>query len=176
MDWVQQRLVEIKGGSLSAEDEEYSATFVKSLLTIEVSRFRSLAEEHDAPNTDEILCNIDDEESQLEWYFGLRAYDKFVEETGRLPGATDASLAEDASRIEELGSALLAAAGVSRRLKSDVAAELARYHDCELHVTSAYLGGVAAQEAVKLLTKQYTPFNNTFIWNGIVSHGATIEL
>jgi amyloid beta precursor protein binding protein 1 len=173
---VRQRLTEIKAGELSREDEEYVATFVKSLFTLEVTRYRTLAEEIESPNTDELLCNIDDDESHLQWYFGLRAYDKFVIETGRLPGSLDSTQTEDASKLEELGSALLTAAGLSQKLRPEVATELTRYQDCELHVTSAYLGGVAAQEAVKLLTKQYTPFNNTFIWNGIVSHGATIEL
>jgi len=33
------------------------------------------------------------------------------------------------------------------------------------------LGGVAAQEAIKAVTRQYVPLNNTFLFNG--SNGVT---
>ena len=56
------------------------------------------------------------------------------------------------------------------------AAEITRYGGCELQNTSALVGGIAAQEAVKIITHQYVPLNNTYIFNGIASCGATYEL
>lgn len=56
------------------------------------------------------------------------------------------------------------------------AAEITRYGGCELHNISAMIGGIAAQEAVKIITHQYVPLNNTYIYNGIASCGATYEL
>lgn len=38
------------------------------------------------------------------------------------------------------------------------------------------LGGVIAQEAVKLLTHQFVPLNNTFIFNGIRGSTVTADL
>ena len=52
--------------------------------------------------------------------------------------------------------------------------EMCRFSDSQLHNTGAFLGGVAAQEAVKLLIKQYSVLNNTLIYNGI--HGAVQAL
>jgi amyloid beta precursor protein binding protein 1 len=44
--------------------------------------------------------------------------------------------------------------------------EIVRYSNSTLHNIGALLGGVAAQEAVKLITEQYTPLNHTFIFDG----------
>jgi amyloid beta precursor protein binding protein 1 len=52
------------------------------------------------------------------------------------------------------------------------ALELVRYAAGEIHTTSAVIGGVAAQEVVKLLTHQYLPLNNTYVYNGIATCGA----
>lgn len=42
----------------------------------------------------------------------------------------------------------------------------------ELHNIAAFIGGLASQEIVKLLTNQFIPMNNTFIYNGISGCGA----
>ena len=34
---------------------------------------------------------------------------------------------------------------------------------------AAVVGGVASQEAVKLITGQYVPFDDTYVYNGIAS-------
>lgn len=36
-----------------------------------------------------------------------------------------------------------------------------------MHNICAVMGALAAQEALKIVTKQYVPFNNTVIFNGI---------
>lgn len=38
-----------------------------------------------------------------------------------------------------------------------------------MHNIAAFMGGVASQEAIKVLTKQYIPLNQTFVFNGIES-------
>jgi amyloid beta precursor protein binding protein 1 len=46
--------------------------------------------------------------------------------------------------------------------------EFERYEpDIELHTTSAVIGSVAAQEIVKLITNQFVPIDNSFVYNGI---------
>lgn len=51
-----------------------------------------------------------------------------------------------------------------------------RYGGCEPQVVASYIGGVAAQEAVKQITHQFEPLNNTFIYNGINSGAARFAL
>ncbi|TFJ83223.1 hypothetical protein NSK_005468 [Nannochloropsis salina CCMP1776] len=56
------------------------------------------------------------------------------------------------------------------------AAEIARYGATELHNIAAIMGGIGAQEAVKILTQQYVPVDNTFLYNGIASMGGVYRL
>ena len=37
-------------------------------------------------------------------------------------------------------------------------------------------GGCAAQEAIKIITKQYVPLDNTFIYNAITATTATLRV
>ena len=62
--------------------------------------------------------------------------------------------------------------GITRRH----AEELARFGGGQLHCTAAFVGGVAAQEIVKIITHQYIPLNNCYIFNGIASCGATLRV
>lgn len=50
-----------------------------------------------------------------------------------------------------------------------IAQEVARAAGGELHNVSATLGGMAAQEVIKVVTKQYIPVDNTCIYDGIES-------
>ncbi|CAN0282438.1 unnamed protein product, partial [Phaeothamnion confervicola] len=70
--------------------------------------------------------------------------------------------AETVAMLREWG--LAAPAALSRKH----AQEMARYGGAELHNVAAVVGGVASQEAVKLITKQYVPVNNTVVFNGVV--------
>ena len=56
------------------------------------------------------------------------------------------------------------------------AREICRYGGEETHVLGAILGGIASQEAVKLLTHQYVCINNTFVYNGVAGVGAVYDL
>ncbi|KAH8194927.1 hypothetical protein TruAng_010912 [Truncatella angustata] len=49
------------------------------------------------------------------------------------------------------------------------AQEVARAGGGELHDLSAVVGGMVAQEAIKIITKQYIPIDNTCIFDGISS-------
>jgi amyloid beta precursor protein binding protein 1 len=46
----------------------------------------------------------------------------------------------------------------------------------ELHNVAAFMGGAAAQEAVKVITHQWVPANNTFVYNGVAGTALTMEL
>ena len=55
------------------------------------------------------------------------------------------------------------------------AAEVVRFGNSELHNTAAFIGGAAAQEAAKVITHQWVPSNNTFIYNGIAGTAQSFE-
>jgi len=50
------------------------------------------------------------------------------------------------------------------------------YGACEIPSVAALIGGVAAQEAVKVITGQFIPLNNTFIYNAIKQTSISLEL
>ena len=87
--------------------------------------------------------------------------------------------ADDASSTEAAGTSL-GEGWVSPTLAACVTAahavEACRGWRVELHAVSALLGGVAAQEAVKLLTGQYLVVENTFVYNGVAGVGAVYNL
>ncbi|EMR66273.1 putative nedd8-activating enzyme e1 regulatory subunit protein [Eutypa lata UCREL1] len=56
------------------------------------------------------------------------------------------------------------------------AQEVARAGGGELHNISALTGGMVAQEAIKIITKQYIPIDNTCIFDGISSRCQVLRL
>jgi amyloid beta precursor protein binding protein 1 len=101
---------------------------------------------------------------------------------GRYPGAAadadEASLARDAERVWGEMSALVAGAecGPFPQLTEAYAAEVCRFGvSTEIHNVAAFMGGAAAQECVKVITKQWAPANNTFVYNGIAGTAGTYE-
>ncbi|KAL8931687.1 MAG: hypothetical protein Q9216_007109 [Gyalolechia sp. 2 TL-2023] len=54
--------------------------------------------------------------------------------------------------------------------------ELVRADGAELHNISALTGGMVAQEAIKILTKQYVPMDNTCVFDGIASRSAVFRI
>ena len=64
----------------------------------------------------------------------------------------------------------------SSAVREDCISELCRYGAAELHNVAAFIGGAAAHEVVKLTTRQYIPFNNTYVFNGMTGSATTIDL
>jgi amyloid beta precursor protein binding protein 1 len=57
-----------------------------------------------------------------------------------------------------------------------VAEEVARANGGELHNISALTGGMASQEVIKIITKQYIPIDNTCIFDGITSRTQVLRI
>lgn len=51
-------------------------------------------------------------------------------------------------------------------IPTDAINEVCRYGAAEPHVVTAIIGGVVAQEAIKLVTHQYLPLDNALIYDG----------
>jgi NEDD8-activating enzyme E1 regulatory subunit len=67
------------------------------------------------------------------------------------------------------------AAASSKRM-IQAAEELSRAAGGELHNISAVVGGMVAQEMIKIVTKQYVPIDNTCIFDGIESKCQVLRL
>eukprot|EP00563_Minutocellus_polymorphus_P001504 CAMPEP_0181039792 /NCGR_PEP_ID=MMETSP1070-20121207/10684_1 /TAXON_ID=265543 /ORGANISM="Minutocellus polymorphus, Strain NH13" /LENGTH=632 /DNA_ID=CAMNT_0023117719 /DNA_START=27 /DNA_END=1925 /DNA_ORIENTATION=- len=120
------------------------------------------------------------EHTPLLWHCALRAADVFCERNGRYPGtpldADEKALEADAKGVQAILEPICSTIGLADTdlVKSTLlggsmahAAEITRYGNAELHNVASVLGGVASQEAVKIITGQYVPLDNTYVYNGI---------
>lgn len=164
---------------------EFVKRFCQNAQYCEVFAFRTLEEELRPCSPEEggvdLASECEDEDSLVQWYLALRAADRFREARGHWPGALcgdgEAALAGDVSALAQEATKVVEsykAEGVAADPKT--LEEVVRYGGCELHVTSSVLGGIAAQEVVKLVTKQYSPLCNTLIYDGLHGKMQTIEL
>ncbi len=54
-------------------------------------------------------------------------------------------------------------------ISDDLVGEMCRFGAGELHCVAAVMGGMASQEAIKLITKQFVPTSGTVIYNAMNS-------
>jgi len=113
-------------------------------------------------------------------YVAMRAADRFRDKHGRMPGAQrePEKIAADAQELQVEIEKLSAELGYSGEQMEAAkhAQELARWGGAELHNIAAFMGGVAAQEVIKIATEQLVPVNNTFVYNGSASFTAVYEM
>lgn len=76
--------------------------------------------------------------------------------------------------MESVGERVPAVAQNERMVQA--AEEVARAAGGELHNISAVMGGMVAQEMIKIITKQYIPIENTCIFDGIESRCQVLRL
>ncbi|KAL6754444.1 hypothetical protein V8C86DRAFT_2703972 [Haematococcus lacustris] len=102
-------------------------------------------------------------------YVLLRAADRFLAAHGRFPGCRlEGSGEEDAPLLKSLAHAVMAEMGAaSASLQDDYLQEMVRFGAGELHVVAAFMGGMAAQEIIKLVTGQFTPVAGTMVYTAM---------
>lgn len=136
--------------------------------SLEVTRFHSFIDEVDLPFTEDISAEFFEPESSIQWYIAIRSAEMFRTKNARYPGQSKRKIDEDVSEMTEYAYEVIAKldADDSFDFNDDYLLEIARFSNSTLHNIGAFLGGVASQEIVKLLTHQYTPMNHTFIFDG----------
>ena len=101
--------------------------------------------------------------------------DRFYVKQCRYPGLDESSLAADASLLADELRAFVQEAGAAEAMNEALmdahAQELARFGASELHAVASVVGGVASQEAVKVIARQYEPVDHTYVFNGIAGVG-----
>eukprot|EP00922_Rhytidocystis_sp_ex-Travisia-forbesii_P035852 GHVS01053217.1.p1 GENE.GHVS01053217.1~~GHVS01053217.1.p1 ORF type:complete len:832 (-),score=198.07 GHVS01053217.1:262-2496(-) len=136
-------------------------------------------------------CSADEEAEGLELYLCMFVVDCFLQDNNnnRAPHVCAAHIAnpsttEDAMSCCDLHR--LASQWQAQRCCTGggppvlppwrLLAQVALQSKLELHCVSALAGGVASQEAVKLLCRQFEPINNTFVWDGLRTLGAVVDV
>lgn len=126
-------------------------------------------------------------QTPLLWWIAVRACDAFYDRHQHYPGKHDQELAleADANEVYNCMIQIATSLGLLSEESSssdfikeylldptkgkDLAREVVRYDEGEIHTVAAVVGGVASQEAVKLITGQYVPLDDTYVYNGIAS-------
>jgi amyloid beta precursor protein binding protein 1 len=159
--------------------DDYVRHVSRNSLFLRVLRIRSLAQEYDpaTANAAELGEALSDPEGNLPWYVVLRAVDRFYAAHGRLPGWTNEQVLADVPLLKAEVEGLLKELSLDTSLVSEaVVHETCRFGGSELHNVASLMGGVVSQEAIKIITSQWLPINNTFVYNGINSTTTSLEL
>uniref|UniRef100_A0A2N9I6X7 NEDD8-activating enzyme E1 regulatory subunit n=1 Tax=Fagus sylvatica TaxID=28930 RepID=A0A2N9I6X7_FAGSY len=169
----------------------YQAKAEADFLVIEqrVCRYRSIEDEFNSPILPELQKYLTDEDYSIAvgFYILLRAVDRFAANYNSFPGKFDGGMDEDISRLKTTAVSLLGDLGCNgSTLTEDLINEICRFGASELHAVAAFIGGIASQEVIKvlslalsnldlsvyikdqkLITRQFVPMSGTFIFNGI---------
>jgi len=162
--------------------EDEIKNFCKHTLFLKVTRYNSIE--------NEIAGKVDKDAIGLHlenfatggpgdgcWYLAMRAAEKFKAQYNRYPGENTATPHEDFENLKKLADPLVKSLGFDAdQLPVEHLQELCRYGNSQIHNIAAVMGGVAAQEIIKLITHQWVPLNNTFVFNGISSSSAAISV
>ncbi|KAG7358371.1 UBA/THIF-type NAD/FAD binding protein [Nitzschia inconspicua] len=179
-------------------DQDDIASFCANVYAVGQMSTRSILQELDSTSSgsdmvDEWKMTLMDPyevpvHTPLLWYLGLQACHLFCKQEGRHPGIVDneADWKTDVPTLTAIyqqqilplyqltdqtsDDMLLNPTNVSK-----ICEELTRYGNAEVHAVASVVGGVASQEAVKIITGQYIPVDNTYIYNGIVSVGGVYK-
>jgi NEDD8-activating enzyme E1 regulatory subunit len=175
-------------------------SFCSNVYAISRLQTRTLIEEYNAigttPPSDELIENWSmaamdpydvKEHTPLIWYLAFRACQLFFRDHRRYPGVVDND--DDWESDVPILQALVQKVVEQCKLQDNemiqevltmdkeqkVAHELTRYANAEIHTIASVVGGVASQEAVKIIAGQYIPLDNTYCFNGIVSVGGVYK-
>lgn len=172
---VQQMLRELNMSNEFITDKDVRL-FCKEAAYLSVIRGSKISDEYDKnfQKASKIGEELETPDNLMGHYVALRAMDKFQSEHGYIPG--ELQVDTDIPRIKVLSGKLLTEWGINSHLNDDLCHEICRYGGSEIHSISAFMGGCIAHELIKIITKQYKPFNNTFIYDGITSQTVTYEL
>lgn len=136
----------------------------------------------------------------IPWYTTILACKLAADKLGRFPGATtgvhprplgqqqttatmsdllmqrERLLSDDIEAVKAEVQNIEKAVGFGLLVTDDIIKQVVGYRGSEFPTTAALIGGVAAQETIKLLCKQFEPIRNTFLWNGTERRGIMMEL
>jgi amyloid beta precursor protein binding protein 1 len=180
-------------GSDSGIAQDEAQSFCRNVYSLDLLTTRTLEQEYSVIDDAEVLDEWNmilmdpyevPEQTPFLWYIALKAANVFCDKYNRYPGTIETYLQD----VEPLQECIVKVVADMKLEKSELvketllgaegkyAMEMAREANAEVHNIASVLGGVASQEAVKIITGQYVPLNNTYIYNGIASTGGVYNV
>lgn len=149
--------------------------FCKHASELNVIRGSCIADEYQKGRS-QLASYLQDPDSLMFSYVTVRGLERFVSEFNTYPGHLDDHVEPDVLKLKSIIGKLLSEWGCNHVVRDEIVHEICRYGGAELHSVAAILGGLVAHEVIKLITCQYKPLNNTFIYDAITSTSATFTL
>ena len=176
MSHVQQILSNI-GEMKNTPTKKSLKNFCRNSAFLKFIRYRPVSEEYSNPKFDEIRSFLDDPNNDSVYYILLRAADKYYSLYQCYPGQKEDTLECDVAEMKTIVTDVLNSSGLSACIVSDDhITEFCRYGGREIHSVAAFIGGIASQEIIKLITHQFLPLNNTLIYHAGSSKTITLLL
>lgn len=156
-------------------DFDKIARFCKRAREIRLIRSRSIVDELTDPNSSGFAAAAFEEGALDEsiantcaspYYAALRAADSFEKEHGRSPGTESPLRESDIAQMYALVNKVRNDLGViGEATWRDVTEEVVRFAGVEIHCVAAFIGGMASQEVIKIITGQFVPIADTIVFN-----------
>ena len=149
--------------------------FCRNSAFLRVLQYRSIDEELRMPDKSTLSTHLENSESDVVYYVLLRAAEQFYEMYQCYPGDGDEGIEADVVKLKSITINFLQKWQLSTcSIQDDHITEFCRYGAGEIHSVAAFIGGVAAQEVIKIITHQFVPLNNTLLYNSASSSTLTI--
>ncbi|KAJ6118575.1 hypothetical protein N7471_013195 [Penicillium samsonianum] len=158
-----------------------NAAHIKVVLGREIPQ---ISIDGDTSTLKTIRNKLNDSDSLIPIFIAMQILDSVVDEIQSSSREEDRSVDDDAlwnSHTERILALLTAADGsaVCQEARTQIARasnELRRAEGGELHNISSLTGGLVAQEALKVITRQYGPLDNTCVFDGARSKSEMYRL
>ena len=169
-------------------DEREIEAFCKGAASVKLIHGRPLKvaqapKKLDWGDTAKALCQeLSDDASLLLHYISFLAYDYTRSEQRDAKEKADRYTGRMISYCKDVIQRLQSQAGLQIDMDpaistvEKIVGEMDRAEGGELHNISALTGGMIAQEVIKVITKQYIPFDNTCVFDGIASKAGVFRV
>jgi len=155
--------------------------FCKNAMNLEVHEYRPLEYEYQ-PETVEsstLSAALEDEANSGTLYVMLRAAQAYRAERSHWPGSEGLEPEADVPVFKQFVNEVLKELNMNGGVcpvSDDIIHEFCRWGGAEMHAIASVMGGIASQEAIKAVTHQYVPLDNTFIFNGTSGTTSVLKL
>lgn len=170
---IVQNLVGAENGSPGQTLYEETKLICKNIRDLKMINTSAIFQEYDFRSS--VIKEDNDEDEYIAIGLSLKALDVFFSAYGRLPGRQPDQVETDIGKLKCCLNQIVGRTSSKLKNLDQCLYELCRYGGAELHATSAFIGGCVAQEAIKFITNQYIPIDDTVIYNAMTASTKTFR-
>lgn len=170
---IVQNLINASSSSPGQSLYEETKLICKNIRDLRIVGTSQISEEYDFKSS--LVSEDEDDDESIAIALGLKALDLFYSTYGRLPGRMIDQVETDIAKLKGCLKQIVGRTSNKLKTLDQCLYELCRCGGAEIHATSAFLGGCIAQEAIKFITNQYLPIDDTLIHNAMTATTRTFK-